>query len=108
MSLDVRAPRQQRTREQWRRILDAGVALLEEGGYDAFTIPALCDRAGVPPRALYARTDSKDALFLAVYEHGIARVTSDPEVFGATEHWDGPDDAKTGRASGRESVCRYE
>lgn len=92
MSLDVRAPRQQRTREQWTRILDAGVALLEEGGYDAFTIPALCDRAGVPPRALYARADSKDALFLAVYEHGIARVVADQEVFADAQRWDGLDD----------------
>ena len=99
MSLHVRPPRQQRTREQWTRILDAGVALLEDGGYDAFTIPALCDRAGVPPRALYARTDSKDALFLAVYEHGIARVLADHEVFGETQHWEGLDDAtRIGRA----------
>lgn len=93
MSLEVRAPRQQRTREQWTRILDAGVALLEDGGYDAFTVPALCDRAGVPPRALYARTDSKDALFLAVYEHGIARVIADQEVFADATRWDGLDDA---------------
>lgn len=99
MSQDVRAPRQQRTREQWTRILDAGVALLEDGGYEAFTIPALCDRAGVPPRALYARTDSKDALFLAVYEHGMARVVADHEVFGDAQHWEGLDDVtRIGRA----------
>ena len=48
--------------------------LLEEGGYEAFTIAALCERAGVPPRALYARAATKDALFLAVYEHGMSRV----------------------------------
>jgi AcrR family transcriptional regulator len=46
--------------------------LLETGGYEAFTIAAVCDRAQVAPRALYERADSKDALFLAVYEHGVA------------------------------------
>jgi AcrR family transcriptional regulator len=72
--LEIRPPRQQRSREAWARVLDAGVALLEDGGYDAFTIAALCERAGVAPPAIYARTTNKEALFLAVYEHGIARL----------------------------------
>ena len=70
--LEVRPPKQQRSREAWNRVLDAGVAILEDGGYDAFTIAAVCERASVAPTAIYARTTSKDALFLAVYEHGIA------------------------------------
>jgi len=80
-TLVVREPRQRRTREQWDRVLDAGVSLLEEGGYEAFTIAALCERAGVAPRALYARADTKDALFLAVYEHGMSRVLASERVF---------------------------
>ena len=76
-SLEVRPPLQRRSREAWQRVLDAGVELLEEGGYPAFTIAAVCDRAQVAPRALYTRVDTKDALFLAVYEHGIARVRAD-------------------------------
>lgn len=79
--LTVHEPRQRRTREQWRRILDAGVELLEEGGYEAFTIASLSERAGVPPRALYARVATKDGLFLAVYEHGMSRVLADHRVF---------------------------
>jgi AcrR family transcriptional regulator len=74
--LTLHAPRQQRTREQWRRVLDAGVALLERDGYEGFTIAALCEQASVPPRALYARAATKDALFLAVYEHGMSRVVA--------------------------------
>lgn len=70
----LRPPRQERTQRQWLRILDAGVELLEEGGYSAFTIPALCERAAVPPRALYARAASKEVLFLAVYDHAMARI----------------------------------
>ena len=43
--LEVRPPKQQRSREAWNRVLDAGVAILEDGGYDAFTIAAVCERA---------------------------------------------------------------
>ena len=67
MDLEVRPPKQRRSREAWQRVLDAGVAILEDGGYDAFTIAAVCARARVAPPAIYARTTSKDALFLAVY-----------------------------------------
>lgn len=85
--LEVRPPKQQRSREAWNRVLDAGVALLEEGGYEAFTIAAVCERAHVAPPAIYARTASKDALFLAVYEHGMARVRADQAVFAEDDRW---------------------
>jgi AcrR family transcriptional regulator len=73
----ITPPKQRRSRETWNRVLDAGVAILSERGYEAFTIAAVCERAGVAPPAIYARTRSKDALFLAVYEHGIARLSAD-------------------------------
>jgi AcrR family transcriptional regulator len=88
-SLEIRPPLQQRSREAWTRILDAGVGLLEEGGYEAFTIAAVCERAQVPPRAIYARADSKDALFLAVYDHGMARLTAEQAVFTDERQWRG-------------------
>ena len=88
-SLVIRPPLQKRSREAWTRVLDAGVALLEDGGYEAFTIAAVCDRAQVAPPAIYARTDSKDALFLAVYEHGLARVRADQAVFADAARWRG-------------------
>src|SRR3954454_13240802 len=85
--LEVRPPKQQRSREAWNRVLDAGVGLLEDGGYDAFTIAAVCDRAGVAPTAIYARTTSKDALFLAVYEHGMTRLLAEQQVFDDAARW---------------------
>jgi AcrR family transcriptional regulator len=87
VDLEVRPPKQQRSREAWNRVLDAGVAILEDGGYDAFTIAAVCARARVAPTAIYARTGSKDALFLAVYEHGISRLRGDQEVFADSARW---------------------
>jgi AcrR family transcriptional regulator len=85
----VRAPQQQRSRESWERVLNAGVAILEDGGTTAFTIAAVCERAQVVPRAIYARVEDKDALFLAVYEHGMARIRRDHEVFADTKRWTG-------------------
>lgn len=88
-SLEIRPPLQRRSREAWDRVLDAGVELLEEGGYEAFTIAAVCDRGHVAPRAIYDRADSKDALFLAVYEHGMARVRAEESVFADDQRWHG-------------------
>jgi len=72
----VNAPRQARSRASWARTLDAGVALLREGGYDALTIGALCERAGVTPPSIYARAGSKEGLVLAVYEHAMAQISA--------------------------------
>src|SRR3954452_5374457 len=89
VDLEVRPPKQRRSREAWNRVLDAGVAILEDGGYEAFTIAAVCERARVAPTAIYARTTSKDALFLAVYEHGIAQLRAEQDVFADGTRWAG-------------------
>jgi len=102
--LTVRPPKQRRSREAWSRVLDAGVSLLEDGGMEAFTIAAVCDRAGVAPPAIYARTTSKDALFLAVYEHGISRLRTDQDVFDRPQRWAGLGPADTVRAAVAEMV----
>ena len=87
--LAIRPPRQERSRRAWARVLDAGVALLEDSGYEGFTISAVCQRAQVPPRAVYDRAPSKDALFLAVYEHGMARMRAEHAVFENPDRWSG-------------------
>ena len=71
---NIRPPLQKRSREAWTRVLDAGVELLAERGYEGFTISAMCEAASVAPRFIYDRVDGKDDLFLAVYEHGLGRV----------------------------------
>lgn len=85
-------------------MLDAGVAILEDGGYEAFTIAAVCERARVAPPAIYARTTSKDALFLAVYEHGIARLRGEQDVFEDERRWAGLSPADLVRAAVAEMV----
>jgi AcrR family transcriptional regulator len=102
--LDVRPPKQRRSREAWDRVLDAGVAILEDGGYDAFTIAEVCDRAHVAPTAIYARTSSKDALFLAVYEHGVSGLRADQDVFAHESRWSELDPPALVRAAVGEMV----
>src|SRR4051794_29877757 len=102
--LEVRPPKQERSRAAWNRVLDAGVAILEDGGYDAFTIAAVCERAGVAPTAIYARTTSKDALFLAVYEHGIADLRAEQEIFRDDDGWAGLPPADLVRSAVAEMV----
>ena len=83
----MRLPQQRRSREAWARVLDAGVAILEEDGYEAFTIAAVCSRASVAPRALYERVENKDALFLAVYEHGMAAIVAEHAALDDSPSW---------------------
>jgi AcrR family transcriptional regulator len=86
--LVFRPPQQQRSREAWARILDAGIRIVEDGGYEAFTIAAVCERADVPPRALYERVNTKDGLFLAVYEYKMAQVGQDQDQLFDDAGWD--------------------
>ncbi|MER6077908.1 helix-turn-helix domain-containing protein [Streptomyces sp. NPDC001833] len=88
-------------------MLDAGVSLLEDGGYEAFTIAAVCERAGVAPPAIYARTTSKDALFLAVYEHGIQRLRAEQQVFDDTTRWEDLSPDELVRAAVTETVGMF-
>jgi AcrR family transcriptional regulator len=85
----VRLPLQKRSREAWARVLDAGVQLLSEHGYDGFTINAICEAAGVAPRFIYDRVDGKDDLFLAVYEHGLAPVREAQSELEREDRWAG-------------------
>jgi AcrR family transcriptional regulator len=58
----------------------------------------------VAPRALYARVDTKEALFLAVYEHGIARLRDNQEVLAEDARWAGLGLADLVRAAVAETV----
>ena len=84
----ISPPTQRRSREAWNRILDAGVQLIEEGGYEAFTIAALCQRAGVAPSAVYDRADSKDAVFLATYEHAHVEIEAEYAALDDGPQWE--------------------
>ena len=77
------------------------------GSYEGFTIAAVCHRAQVPPRAVYDRAPSKDALFLAVYEHGMARIRADHQVFDDPARWRGLDATALIEAAVREVAALF-
>lgn len=70
----VREPVQGRSRASWQRILEAGTALLEEEGFEALTIAAVCKQARVSAPTIYARVDGLAGLFWAIYERGMVGV----------------------------------
>lgn len=62
------APKQERSRHTLHRLLSAAEALLEHGGLEAATVPAIAEAAGVSVGIIYRRFPNKDALLRAVYE----------------------------------------
>jgi AcrR family transcriptional regulator len=89
----VRPPRQARTRASWERVLEEGVALLqEEAGYAGLTIAALCERAGVTAPTIYARAGSKEGLLLAVYDRAMVHVAAVDGLHPQDPRWTALDD----------------
>src|SRR5438105_13247665 len=69
MSIAVERPaKQARSRLTLHRLLSSAEALLEHGGLDAATVPAIAETAGVSVGVVYRRFPGKDALLRAVYE----------------------------------------
>ena len=58
----LRVPRQQRSRETLKRILDAFEAALENQTFEEVTVGELCERAECSVGTFYGRVESKDAL----------------------------------------------
>jgi len=106
--LRVNPPKQERSRLAWVRVLDAGVEIIEAGGYEAFTIAAVCERAEVSIPSIYARTKSKEALFLAVYDHKLSAIdATEVEVFEHSPRWRDLSDEGLVREAVREVGARF-
>ena len=56
------------------RLLDAGVQVVAEKGYEGASIQAICKQAGVAYNAFYECFGSKDALLLAAYQEGTSTI----------------------------------
>jgi AcrR family transcriptional regulator len=79
-------PKQQRSRESLERVLVAATELLEEGGYEAFGVQEVSQRAGVGIGVVYARLGSKEGLFTAVHLRALDRRAADrDELLGAVD-----------------------
>lgn len=73
MTAETAESRQTRKRAATRAsIIDAAEALLEQGGVEAVTLPAVAERADVALQTIYNRVGGRDAVLLAVAERALA------------------------------------
>lgn len=63
----LRVPRQKRSRESFERVLDAAGLLLEENGFEGFTVQEVAARAGISVGAIYERFGNKEGLLRVVH-----------------------------------------
>ncbi|MFF4775563.1 TetR/AcrR family transcriptional regulator [Microtetraspora fusca] len=65
------------TREDTRnRLFRAAVELIAEQGFSGTTVDAIAERAGVAKGTVFYNFGSKDALFAALLDHGIGRLSA--------------------------------
>jgi AcrR family transcriptional regulator len=81
----VRPPKQRRSRESFERVLETATKLLEEKGFEAFTIQDVSQRSGVSVGAIYARFVSKENLLRAVHQHVMETMRVEHEAVAAVD-----------------------
>jgi AcrR family transcriptional regulator len=72
----LRPPQQRRSRESLERVLTAGEKLLEQKGYEGFTIAEVSRKAKVSVGSVYGRFENKDALFRAIHRRMMDRMAA--------------------------------
>src|SRR3954464_9030668 len=85
----IRPALQRRSQESLERVLQAGLELLKEVGYEGFTLQEVSRRSGVSIGSIYARAPSKEALILAIYDQEMGRVAEANARLQATAQLDG-------------------
>lgn len=66
-STQLRQPRQKRSRASYERVLDAARVLLEENGFEGFTVQEVAARAEISVGAIYERFGNKESLLRVVH-----------------------------------------
>src|SRR4051795_8248487 len=70
-------PLQNRSRASLERVLEAGQKLLEEEGWEGFTVQEVSRRAKVSIGSIYARAPSKEALIYAIYDRAVDHIAEE-------------------------------
>ena len=73
----IRPPLQRRSRESLERLLQTGLELLQEKGFDGFTLQELSQRAGVSIGSIYGRVEGREALIMAIYERAMQSIDAE-------------------------------
>ena len=87
----IRPPQQRRSRESLERVLKAGEGVLEQNGYEGFTIAEVSRRAKVSVGSVYGRFENKDALVRAIHVRLMERLTGPEEEVAAAPEGAGLD-----------------
>jgi len=87
----LRPPQQPRSRASLERVIAAGTQLLEEEGYEGFTLAKVSSLANVSIGSIYARVTKKDDLFLVIQD----RFMAESERWPGFDELDGRDDLST-------------
>jgi AcrR family transcriptional regulator len=88
-STSVKAPKQDRSRASFERVLETAEELLREHGYKGFTLLEVSKQSRTSIGSIYCRVKGKDDLFHAVQEHVLARLDREMESILEPSKWDG-------------------
>src|SRR5581483_5132314 len=92
----IDSPTNARSRRTRARLLSAARAVLEERGFEALTMSAVADRAGVTRRSVYLHFGSRAELVGGLFDHvaeqeglheSLARVWAAPDGASALDEW---------------------
>jgi AcrR family transcriptional regulator len=67
----------QRRAERRSRLLEAGLELLDRGGWQATTVTAVCEQAGLIPRYFYESFKDRDQLLVSIFDRIIDEVAAE-------------------------------
>ena len=93
---DIEAPANARSRRTRQALLDAARAILEQQGFQALTMSALAERAGVTRGGVYLHFDSVPAVMTELFDHlaeteglgaSLARVWEAEDAVTALDAW---------------------
>jgi AcrR family transcriptional regulator len=70
----ARAPKQERSRRSFERMINAATAILDKGGLAALTLTEVSHRSGVSIGSIYGRLDGKEQLVRAVQAQALSRM----------------------------------
>ena len=83
------APKQERSRESWRKLMKAAAEVLGQHGVEGTTIPRIAQHAGLTPGAVYRRFHDKEALLeeviLGILERQVERSRTGMTVEAAAQ-----------------------
>ncbi|HWH25986.1 MAG TPA: TetR/AcrR family transcriptional regulator [Pseudolysinimonas sp.] len=84
----VALPQQERSKESLERVMQAGLEILAEGGWQEFTMARVCERAGVSVGMVYRRFHGREDLLLALQNRWIGAAASGVDALRAeTTDW---------------------